>query len=334
MKKQKTLLIVLLAVLAVFAGVYFGLRAWNGGADDREDQGKTRVAALSDITAISFTNKYGSFAFSKAEGVWRYDADTEFPLDGAYLDTLAQVLSDLTAVRVFPTPDALSGYGLEEPSCSVSAKTAGGEEAVILVGSAAGSDYYAKRQDGETVYTISSSLPDALNYRLNDLAVLESIPAAGEAALESIQVTQGAQSVKLTKKSETVESEPSGGPSDTQAPQESARPETVYKWYLDGAELEKGSVLNAALSKLSSMAFTACHDYKPDADALALCGLDSPAAVVEVAGGEGAYTLEIGTTDADGNYYARLNGTGPVYLLDAGRAEALTALTRAGLGAE
>lgn len=326
MKKERTLLIVLLAVLIVCAGVYAGLKAWNGGADDREDAQATRVASMEDISEISFTNQYGTFSFTLTDGTWAYADDPDFPLDGSYLDTLAGTLSDLKAVRAFPSPDALAGYGLDQPAGTISAGNGSGEQVTIFIGNTAGSGYYAKVDGEQTVYTISSALPDAMQYKLNDLAVIAPIPAALEESLTQIEITQGETSVLLTK--ETVTAEP---PAETDAPAESAQPVesqapvTEYHWYKGETSLDQNGILSSALSTLAGMSFTACHDYKPDGAALAACGLDSPTVLTVTAEGSG-YTLEIGAASESGGYYARLDGSGPIYLLGAGDAESLTAL--------
>ena len=284
MKKQRALLIVLLALVVVLAAAYAALRSANSQGEETEDT--ITVAALSDITSLSITNQYGTYAFTKGDEGWSYDADSSFPLDGSYLDTVADVLADLTAQRAFQEPDALSGYGLDTPACSVSAQTAGGDTLTVLVGNAAGSNYYAKTDAADTVYTITGDLFNALNYQLNDLVALAEIPAAGEASLISIRLTRGSQTITLTKQTQTEESaepessatpEASADPESSQAPVQSAQPEVTYTWLLDGTQIEKGEALSTALGDLAYLSFDACYEYDPDDAVLAQCGLDSPA---------------------------------------------------------
>lgn len=333
MKKQRVLLIVLAVLIIALAGVYFALRGWNQTQEEGAEEQSVPVAALSDITALSITNQYGTYAFTKGEEGWSYDADSAFPLDGSYLDTVADVLSDLTAQRAFEEPDALSGYGLDDPACSVSARTGAGEELTVLVGNTVGGNYYAKTDAADTVYTISSGLYNALDYQLNDLVAVEDIPAAGEAALVSLQVTHSGAQFTLTKQTEETptaqESDPetSADPESSEAPAESTQPEVTYHWLLDGTEVEKGEVLSTALGELAYLGFDACYEYAPDETVLAQCGLDSPALRLVVTTQDKAYALSIGGTDEGGAYYARLNDDGPVYLLNADSAQALIALT-------
>lgn len=335
MKKQRTLLIVLVVLVVVLAGAYAALRSANTGEGETEET--ITVAALSDVTALSITNQYGTFDFTKGDEGWSYDADSSFPLDGSYLDTVADVLADLTAQRAFQEPDALSGYGLDTPACSVSAQTAGGDTLTVLVGNATGSSYYAKTDASDTVYTISGDLFNALNYQLNDLVALEEIPAAGEASLVSIQLTRGSQTITLTKQTQTAEGEASpeesaspaesADPESSEEPTQSTQPEVTYSWLLDGTAIEKGEALSTAIGELAYLGFDACYDYNPDDTVLAQCGLDSPALRLVVTTDDQAYALNIGGTDGSGAYYARLNDSGPVYLLNAGSAEAFLALT-------
>lgn len=333
MKKQRVLLIVLAVLIIALAGVYFALRGWNQTQEEGAEEQSVPVTALSDITALSITNQYGTYAFTKGEEGWSYDADSAFPLDGSYLDTVADVLSDLTAQRAFEEPDALSGYGLDDPACSVSVQTSAGEQITVLVGNTVGSNYYAKTDASDTVYTISGDLYNALNYQLNDLVAVEDIPAAGEASLVSLQITRSEESFTLTKQTEETqtaqESDPetSADPESSEAPAESTQPEVTYHWLLDGTEIEKGEVLSTALGELAYLGFDACYEYAPDETVLAQCGLDSPALRLVVTTQDNAYALSIGGTDEGGAYYARLNDDGPVYLLNADSAQALIALT-------
>lgn len=330
MKKQRALVIVLVVLVAVLAGTYLALRSWNQRTQDQEEP-VTTVAALSDITALTITNQYGTFSFTKGEEGWSYDADSAFPLEGSYLDTVAGVLANLTAQRAFDTPDALSGYGLDAPTCSVQAKTAAGETLTVLVGAATGSSYYAKTDGGDTVYTISGDLYTALDYSLNDLVALADIPAAGEANLVSVQLIRGSQTLTLIKQTETVEGETSpessADPQSTAEPAQSSQPEVTYRWLLDGTEIEKGEALSTALGELAYLGFDACYAYAPDETVLTQCGLDSPTLRLVVTTQDQAYALSIGGTDESGAYYARLNDDGPIYLLGADSAQAFTALT-------
>lgn len=324
MKKQRALVIVLVVLVAVLAGTYLALRSWNQQEQNQEEPAVT-VAALSDITALTITNQYGTFSFTKGEEGWSYDADSAFPVEGSYLDTVTGVLAGLTAQRAFDTPDALSGYGLDVPACSVQAKTADGETLTVLVGDATGSSYYAKTDSGDTVYTISGDLYTALDYSLNDLVALADIPAAGEADLISLQLTRGSQTLTLTKETETVEGE--AAPESSADPAQSSQPEVTYRWLLDGAEIEKGEALSTALGELAYLSFDACYAYDPGETVLAQCGLDSPVLRLVVTTQDQAYALSIGGTDESGACYARLNDSGPVYLLSSDSAQALTALT-------
>ena len=331
MKKQRTLLIVLVVLLIALGGTYAALRSWNQGETDAGEEQTITVAALDSITALSISNQYGTYDFTREDEGWSYDADSTFPLDGSYLDTVADLLADLTAQRAFEEPDALSGYGLDAPTCSVGARTSAGDSLTVLVGNATGSSYYAKTDASDTVYTISGDLFNALNYQLNDLVAVEDIPAAGEAALVSLQVTRTGESFTLTKQTETVQSDApasTADPESSAAPTQSSQPEVTYHWLLDGTAIEKGEALSTALGELAYLGFDACYQYNPDETVLAQCGLDSPALRLVVTSGESAYALDIGGTADDGSYYARLNNRGPVYLLGADSAQALMALTR------
>ena len=324
--KQAVLLAVLLVLVVALAGAYGALRLYNAGLEAQTEEEAVCVADVGEVTALSFTNQHGSFSFTRTEGTWSYDGDPDFSLDGSYLDTLAAALAPLNAVRAVYDPDALEAYGLAEPACTVTAQ-GDGTTVTILIGDAAGSDYYAKTADSDTVYTINGDLLSAMDYDLNALAALPDIPAAGEADLTTLQVERDGSTFTLTKQTETTETDNDSAENSTDGAAESAQPETQtsYHWYLDGVEVTDSEVLRDALAELATLSLSACYSYDPDADALAACGLDSPAVTVTVQTDSAGYTLAIGSAGESG-YYVRIDGAGPIYLLSSAQAEALTAL--------
>lgn len=115
MKKQTKQLLALAGVLVLCVGVYAGLRVWNAGAEEREAAAADYVVQLTDVTALSFDNGGGTLAFTKTDDNWTLDTDADFPVDGTYLDALANGLESVEAERILEDPDELADYGLEDP---------------------------------------------------------------------------------------------------------------------------------------------------------------------------------------------------------------------------
>lgn len=101
MTKQSKTLIALAAVVVVCAAGYVGLRTWNQSQSEVDET--VYITQLSDPTALSVTNQYGGFSFTKGEEGWTRDDDSDFPTDQDALDDLAGQAGTLAAVRTIST---------------------------------------------------------------------------------------------------------------------------------------------------------------------------------------------------------------------------------------
>lgn len=261
MKKQTKQLLALAGVLVLCVGVYAGLRVWNAGAEEREAAAADYVVQLTDVTALSFDNGGGTLAFTKTDDNWTLDTDADFPVDGTYLDALANGLESVEAERILEDPDELADYGLEDPAYTLSAETADGESVTLYLGNldATSSNRYAMREGDERIYTISTSLATLMDYDLldlMDLMELPSLPSMSKSTLSSATLSTAAESHTLTKNEVSREQEVE---TDTGEVDENGDPiyetttETVTTttWYLDGEEVSSdadGERLASALS--------------------------------------------------------------------------------------
>ena len=295
MTKQTKTLTVLAAALVVCGGAYAALRVWNDRQAQIDDT--VYVTQLSDLTALSLTNGQGELSFTKVEDAWQYDGDDAFPADQEAVEDLAEQIGSLAAIRVIDDPEDLSAYGLDEPALQASVTAGDGTAVTLLLGDVSDSYCYAKRTDSDTVYTVSTDLPENLeSLELLDLAAIPDFPDLG---------------------------------TDTISSSESAE-ETEPAWDVNGTAIPSdNSAFTSLMAQISSLAFDACYDYKGEADTLAECGLDTPVGVLTVTYGEGeTLTLTIGALDGTGDsYYAQLSGDPAVYLLSADSVDTLVSLS-------
>ena len=207
--------------------------------------------------------------------------------------------------------------------------TAGDGTAVtLLLGDVSDSYCYAKRTDSDTVYTVSTDLPENLeSLELLDLAAIPDFPDLGTDTISSLTWESGGTALTLTK----AEAETAGTESgDSSADASSSSEETEPAWDVNGTAIPSdNSTLTSLMAQISSLAFDACYDYKGEADTLAECGLDTPVGVLTVTYGEGeTLTLTIGALDGAGDsYYAQLSGDPAVYLLSADSVDSLISLS-------
>lgn len=319
MTKQTKTLAALAAALVVCGGAYAALRVWNDQQAQLDDT--VYVTQLSDFTALSFTNAQGEISFTKAEDAWQYDGDASFPADQEAVEDLAEQVGSLAAIRVIDDPEDLSAYGLDEPTLQASVTAGGGTAVTLLLGDMSDSYCYAKRTDSDTVYTVSTDLPENLeSLELLDLAAIPGFPDLGTDTISSLTWESGGTTLTLTKtETETAGTESGDSSADASSSSESVE-ETEPAWDVNGTAISSdNSTFTSLMAQISSLAFDACYDYKGEADTLAECGLDAPVGVLTVTYGEGeTLTLTIGALDGTGDsYYAQLSDDQAVYLLSA-----------------
>ena len=322
MTKQTKTLTVLAAALVVCGGAYAALRVWNDRQAQIDDT--VYVTQLSDLTGLSLTNGQGELSFTKAEDAWQYDGDDAFPADQEAVEDLAEQIGSLAAIRVIDDPEDLSAYGLDEPALQASVTAGDGTAVTLLLGDVSDSYCYAKRTDSDTVYTVSTDLPENLeSLELLDLAAIPGFPDLGTDTISSLTWESGGTTLTLTK------TENGDSSADASSSSESVE-ETEPAWDVNGTAIPSdNSTFTSLMAQISSLAFDACYDYKGEADTLAACGLDTPVGVLTITYGEGeTLTLTIGALDGTGDsYYAQLSGDPAVYLLSADSVDTLVSLS-------
>ena len=332
MTKQTKLLAGMLLALAILLGAYFALRAWNGGAADREAASKTQILHITDATQISFTNENGTFSFTKNEESWSLDEDAQFPLAQTCPTAIASAVSDLTAVRAFAPQGELSQYGLDAPSMTLTVQNADGT-ATLFIGGMSGGNYYAMRQgEDDMIYTIASTLPGQLSYSLTELAELPAFSALPESKLSTITLSGRGDPLTLQKETITTEASPdlaaSGADSAASgADSAAAVPETSYLWRANGEELPAdNAALTGYLNALAGITASGCYAYKPDDAMRTACGFDTPL-TLRVVQEDGTETLLIFGLSSEDGWYFMTEDDRCIWQMDAATAEVLTGLT-------
>ena len=180
MKKYKSM-IVLLSVLAVFVVIYVILKAMP--EDTGEEKQADMVTEVTDVTAMTYTNGESEMSFEKKEDAWYLTSDETFKLNQDAVSEMAGDIGSVEAIRKITKPDALEDYGLAKPQYTVTLTGADGEQVMLYIGDTAGSDYYATTGEKEVVYTISSTVVDAMEFDKTALeagAEEEEAPSATE----------------------------------------------------------------------------------------------------------------------------------------------------------
>lgn len=320
MPKTKKLYI-LLGVLAVLTAAVFAVSRYEEKKEEIRTSDEIILALPTDsVTAVSWTNESGSFAFTLEDGAWVYEADDGFPADTEKIETLLEPFASCGAAFVIENVEDESIYGLDDPAGTITL-TAGDETYTVRLGdfSQMDSQRYASIGDGK-VYLLSHDPLDEFSAVLSDVIRHDTVPDITEA--EKITFT-GAEEYTIRR-------------------EESGKSICAGDVYFAGEQPLDTSRVESYLSSLSGLSLTEYVTYDAAEEELAAYGLDDPALSVTVeysASDDGeeteTFTLHLGQNAAEleeaaesGEYddvtcYARVGDSGIVYEITGTRYDTL-----------
>ena len=254
MTKSTKQLLGLVGALAVLGGAYGGIVLINQHNEEKAtEQSKAEKEAntfyLSQIeepVAISYTNSYGTFAFSydTENETWNYDDDEHFPVTQSYLTSLSSDMKGLTATRKLEeVQDDLSVYGLDNPTLSITAKGSDDTEVTVLIGNvnSYSSDYYAKVEGADDIYTISSDYISDISNDISTLQAKESFPTIASTSVSNVQLVKDGITLEMEKE---VTEEPATEEETTE--NASAEAENGSESDVSDAEITEAQTVEAA----------------------------------------------------------------------------------------
>ena len=281
-KKKKTIILLVMILLLVVAnGV---ASAWNDKSEKKKEKeaeaSKIYLTDAGDITAYSYSDGNQNMSFTKADDTWEYDEDNEIPVNQDTVQSTADAIRQMEAVRELENPDQLSDYGLDKPSYTIQFQDNDGVTTEILIDNGAGENYYATVGDSGKVYTISSDFQNYLQFDLTNLVQYDTVPSIGSGNLKSVTITENGT-------------------------------DTVYEEDDQVGELAGG---------FGALSLTDCVNYHAAAEELAEYGLDesqritAKAVYTDSSDKEQTFTVYLGKTDDAGeNRYVMVEGSDMVY---------------------
>lgn len=281
-KKKKTIILLVMILLLVVAnGV---ASAWNDKSEKKKEKeaeaSKIYLTDAGDITAYSYSDGNQNMSFTKADDTWEYDEDNEIPVNQDTVQSTADAIRQMEAVRELENPDQLSDYGLDKPSYTIRFQDNDGVTTEILIGNGAGENYYATVGDSGKVYTISSDFQNYLQFDLTNLVQYDTVPSIGSGNLKSVTITENGT-------------------------------DTVYEDDDQVGELAGG---------FGTLSLTDCVNYHASTEDLAEYGLDegqritAKAIYTDSSDKEQTFTAYLGKTDDAGeNRYVMVDGSDMVY---------------------
>ena len=169
MKKQKTLLIVVLIVAIAMAGLYLAMGLMKGQEEKTGDDAKV-VAILTEmenVTYIQYKNAEGTVTLAKTDDAWKCEENAELDLVDGYIDEKVAELGKIEGTLVKDAKK--SDCGLEAPVYALTVKNA--EKEVKLVLGVNEEGYCYAMLDGKSeIYEISEDVIEILNLSADSFA--------------------------------------------------------------------------------------------------------------------------------------------------------------------
>ena len=300
MKRSRKMLL-LLAVLAVFAGGYAVVSRISSQETTTVSEQVGSFALLDTqadgITAVSWTDGEETVAFERRDGAWVKTGDESFPVNQEALDALARRAAALTATRELTDVSERGDYGLDEPVFTLTVTVDGGGSIAIAQGDGTPFEdgYYVSVTGRDAIYTVSDPLEDSFRLTLGETVQMESIPEADTV----MRVTVGSAV-------DAIYDEVSASWHDAQP----------------GEPLD-GTQTRSLVSDVKALSWSALVNASAGDEELSEWGLsDEAAIVVTLYDGDGPVrTLLLGGEDSGGDRYARLPDSRMVYILEGSDAD-------------
>lgn len=359
MTKNTKKLLGLVGALAVLGGAYGGIVWINQNNEEKAaEQSKAEKEAntfylsqMEEPVSISYTNSYGTFAFSydTENETWSYDSDEHFPVTQSYLTSISSDLKSFTAERKLEeVQDDLSVYGLDNPSCTITAKGSDDTEVTIQIGSlnSYNSDYYAKVEGSDDIYTIASSYVSDISNDISALQEKESFPTITSTSITDVQLVKDGITLDMEKEvtqepaTEEAETESESSESESEVSEEETTKAVsdsteeglteeestvemgdVTRWVFTQdnktQRVDESDDIHDLLVNMVGLTFNDCADYYADEEEKESYGLTDDAAVLTITyqSGEEETTLKLtigATTEDDAYYYVSMDDSDQV----------------------
>ena len=269
---------------------------------EEPDPGPAPTVVSEEAYSVLCSDGSHTLRFRRAEdGNWQWVDDVSFPLDGQYVDQLVELTGELEAPAPLLQPESAEFYGLTGTKRYLAMQRRDGSEVVYRLGDAAeGGGYYcSSSEDEKTIRVVPEDVLTRMGRSIYDMALLPELPALTVKEIRSVTITRGDESDQLTVARD--------------------------KWLRGKADVSAQDAVSQLSAALETAALTRCVDYAPASGAAAVCGLEPPAATVEIELAKTTLTLRIGSFNSSENaWYVTMNDDTTIYLMD-GQLPALAA---------
>ena len=296
MKRSKKM-ILMLCVLAILVGGYFGVQRLNQPESVSETAGTFDLTAktMDDLIGLSWTKDDVTYAFTYANDTWSTTDQPAWPVLQSAVQTMADSLLGLQGTRKLEDVKNLADYGLETPAFSVTASWKDGSSTTYSMGDATpfADGYYLSLSGQEgTIYTIASSLSTTFNKTQKDLVAMETVPTV--TVVTELSVGESFHAIRLSE-SRTVDPNQFWYDAQTEQPLDSSKVESLIS---DAGGISWADLVTANADEAS------LKEWQLD---------DEQAVTVTLTGEDAAATIFLGAMDESSHYYTRLPNSVMVY---------------------
>lgn len=190
MKRGMTIIIGLAALCllgVVYAGISYTKEQSVKNAEALLEAEKTYLTDMGAINYLSYDYDGTVLEFEKENDTWYYVPDHGIDLKQSELQSLADSIQKLEALRTLEGGDGLAHYGLSEPSKRITARDVDGNIQTVLIGDKTGDEVYACLEDQTYASVIRSGLKTKSEHSLEDLTDTETAESGDESSQETAE---------------------------------------------------------------------------------------------------------------------------------------------------
>ena len=245
-----------------------------------------------EITSVLCSDGALTLRFRLADsGDWQWVDDTSFPLDVRQVEELLAAEAELEALTPIATDGESEDYGLSASKSYLTVAAGDDAQVTYFFGEKTDGGYYCRSSaDKERICVAPERIVQLLGRSIYDMALLPALPDLSAGALRSATVTRGDAQDRLTL--------------------------SRGKWLRDGQDATAEEQVQKLASGLEGLSLAKCVDYDPAAAAAEICGLEPPAAQLQLELEKGSFVLRVGAYDPEANaYFVTVDEDTTIYLM-------------------
>lgn len=304
MRTKNTLIMAVVAGILMTAVYFFEIR----GDDERAETERVADRLLhfesADVTGLNIQTADASISLRRVDDAWRITAPYDLAANDGAVDSIVNRLQTANHDRLIDeAAEDLDRFGLADPEVEVTVELDDGSSYSLALGNGTpvGFNVFVRPGGGDTVYTTTAGLKDAVNKTLFDLRN-RSILTFDEPDVARLDLTTADLDVSMRR-------QPALG-------------DGIARWDLTTPIEARADTdtIAAYLRRLRNNNALAYPSDDPSDEDLTAYGLDAPRLTVRVwTGDDNAITLQIGDESEDpAGYYARRLGSDAVFVAPAG----------------